>query len=89
MCTNEMQTEPRNRFGTVPLPIKMYSVCVYVCMYINRPERTYTRDKFEIESRISKDLNLCLLVSFKEVRLVCSEGLKWCFEGFFSPRNCL
>jgi len=24
-----------------------------------------------------------------EVRLVCSEGLEWRFEGFVSPRNCL
>jgi len=38
-----------------------------------------------LHERLATSLSL----TCKEVRLICSEGLKRCFEGFISPRNCL
>ena len=76
MCTNEMQTEPRNRFGTVPLPIKMYSVCV--CK-IAQSVPTH-----EINSKSNLERLEPLLISLLQRGTSGLLGrLKMVFRGFF------
>ena len=58
---------------------------VFHCKRLKVPKSTFLRKKFKhIET--TTELFLCRL---QRGTLICRKGLKRCFEGFFSSRNCL